>query len=264
MRNIRTAAVLAAALALALALAGCGGTAPDASSTSDSSSSASASTAAQQGQAVVQINTEGLGEIAWAYEGEKVVFDDEYPVQSAYVADAYGQTIGIEAREGAGYKGYKFVKWNKDGAKFSEDKRIDVLVDGDAEYVAVFEFEGADGEDVLSLNYGDSEIYTQADIDAAFDAVTAEFDTWTGAVMKRLSFTDDATCKADLDYCNSLRKDGDPEFAQAIVITSDFHSPSGADAEGTAWKPDTDYEDWTWHLARTDGGAWKLLTWGYA
>lgn len=45
---------------------------------------------------------------------------------------------------------------------------------------------------------------------------------------------------------------------------SQIHSPSGADTEGTAWEPDTDYEDYSWHLARTDGGEWKLLTWGYA
>ena len=210
MGNIGKAAALAAAIALALALAGCGGGAASSASSADgSSSAASPSAASQQGKAIVQINTEGLGEIAWAYEGEEVAFDDEHPFQSAYISDAYGQTIGIEAREGADYEGYKFVKWNKDGAKFSEDKHIDVLVDGDAEYVAVFEFEGASGEDVLSLSYGDSEVYSQEDVDAAFDAVMAEFDTWKGAAMKRLAFTDDATCKADLDYCNSLRKDGD-------------------------------------------------------
>ena len=212
----------------------------------------------------MRINTEGVGEIAWAYEGEEVVFDDEYPMQSAYVADAYGQTIGIEAREDASYEGYHFVKWNKDGKKFSEDRRIDVLVDGDARYVAIFEFVDADGEAVTSLNYGDSEVYTQEDIDAAFDAIMTEFDTWTGATMKRLSFTDDAICEADLEYCNSLREEGDAAFTQAIVIASDFHSPAGADVEGTAWEPDTDYEDWDWHLARTEGGEWKLLTWGYA
>ena len=252
MRNIGKAT----AIVLALALAGCGGGAASGSSSADSSSSAGSSSAtSQQGEAVVQINIEGVGEIAWAYEDEEIAFDDEYPMQSAYVADAYGQTIHIEAREDASYEGYHFVKWNKDGAKFSEDRRIDVLVDGNAEYVAIFEFKDADGEDVLSLNYGDSEVYSQADIDAAFDAIMAEFDTWTGAVIKCLSFTDDATCEADLEYCNSLREAGDAEFTQAIVITSDFHSPSGADAEGTAFEPDTDYEDWTWHLARTNGGA---------
>ena len=131
--NIGKTAALATALTLALALAGCG---RDAGSSTSSAESVSA--VSQRGQAVVQIYTEGVGEIAWAYEGEEVAFEDEYPMQSAYVADAYGQTIGIEAREDASYEGYHFVKWNKDGKKFSEDRRIDVLVDGDAEYVAIF------------------------------------------------------------------------------------------------------------------------------
>ena len=48
------------------------------------------------------------------------------------------------------------------------------------------------------------------------------------------------------------------------MFKTDFHSPSGEKAEGTAWEPDSDYQDWEWHLARTDAdGAWVLLTWGY-
>lgn len=26
---------------------------------------------------------------------------------------------------------------------------------------------------------------------------------------------------------------------------------------------DTEYEGWQWWLARSEGGAWTLLTWGY-
>ena len=48
-------------------------------------------------------------------------------------------------------------------------------------------------------------------------------------------------------------------------MTSSFHSPSAEAAEGTAWEPDTDYKDYTWHLGRTDAkGSWKLMTQGYA
>ena len=94
-----------------------------------------------QEQALVKINTEGMGQIAWAYEGEEVEFDDDYPYQSAGVSDAYGQTITIAAKEDPNVEGFTFVKWTKDGADFSTDAEIQVFVDGDAEYVAVFEFE---------------------------------------------------------------------------------------------------------------------------
>ena len=113
-------------------------------------------------------------------------------------------------------------------------------------------------------DYGTSELYTQADMDAAIDAIMAEFGTWKGAEMKRIAFTDDKTCTGNVSYANELRKDGQPEFDQAIVFTSDFHSPSGEDAKETAWEPDSDYNGWSWYLGRANGGDWYLLTWGYA
>ncbi|MDO4405166.1 MAG: hypothetical protein Q4C09_09030 [Atopobiaceae bacterium] len=114
------------------------------------------------------------------------------------------------------------------------------------------------------IDYGTSQLYTQADMDGAIDTIMAEFGNWKGCTMKRIAFTDDTTCTDNLAYANSLRKDGQPEFTQAIVFTSDFHSPSKEEAEGTAWEPDTDYVGYNWTLGRTDGGAWELLTWGYA
>ena len=50
------------------------------------------------------------------------------------------------------------------------------------------------------------------------------------------------------------------ELRSGNRIFSDFHSPVEA---GGAWEPDTEYTDWQWWLARSDGGKWKLLTWGY-
>ena len=114
------------------------------------------------------------------------------------------------------------------------------------------------------VDYGASQMYSHEDIDAAVKAVMAEFDTWDGCTMKEIAVADDDTCAADLEYCNSVREEGTPEYDQAIVLVSSFHSPSAKEAEGTAWEPDTDYNDWTWHLARTGSGEWNLLTWGYA
>lgn len=114
------------------------------------------------------------------------------------------------------------------------------------------------------VDYGTSKVYTKADIDAAVEAVMAEFGSWKGCTMKKIAYTDDDTCASNLKDANSLREDGTPEFDQAMVLTSDFHSPSVADAEGTAWEPDTDYNGYTWTLGRTANGAWELLTWGYA
>lgn len=115
-----------------------------------------------------------------------------------------------------------------------------------------------------AVDYGNSELYGATEIESAMQAVMDEFKTWKGCTMKRIAFTDDTTCADNVAYCNELRKDGDPEFDQAIVLKTDFRSPSEQDAEGTAWQPDTDYNDYTWTLGRANGGEWKLLTWGYA
>ena len=59
---------------------------------------------------------------------------------SAVVNDALGQTITIEAKEDPDTgEGWRFAKWTKDGKDFATEAQIKVKVDGDAEYVAVFE-----------------------------------------------------------------------------------------------------------------------------
>ena len=124
----------------------------------------------------------------------------------------------------------------------------------------------ADNADIASyeVDYGKSELYTQADMDAAIDVIMAEFNTWKGATMKSIAFTDDTTCKESVDYVNEFPAAAETKFDQAIVFTSSFHSPSGDDAKNTAWEPDADYDNWTWYLARTGDGDWNLLTWGLA
>ena len=117
-----------------------------------------------------------------------------------------------------------------------------------------------------AVDYGSSKIFSDEDIDLALYEVLAEFETWKGCVMKRFAFAGDDACGAEeLAYVNGLRKEGMAEFGQAIVLVTDFRSPSADQSAGTAWNPDTDYKDYTWHLGRTDAkGSWKLMTQGYA
>ena len=118
------------------------------------------------------------------------------------------------------------------------------------------------------VDYGTSELYTEPDMDSALDAILADFHNWKGCVLKRFAYAGDDACGADeLAYLNELREANtpdEPEYDQAIVFVTDYHSPSEEDAQGTAWEPDTDYTDWTWHLGRTGSdGSWKVLTNGY-
>ena len=96
-------------------------------------------------------------------------------------------------------------------------------------------------------------------MDKAIEAIKKEFSTWEGCELHAIKYTsDDCNSKENIKYVNEL--DEEKDFTQAIIFVSDFHSPKEAIG---AWEEDKKYEDWNWILARTDGGEWQLLTWGY-
>ena len=88
--------------------------------------------------ATLTINTEGMGSIAYGLEGEDIEFDDDHPAQQAMINLTEPGTYVIKAKPD---EGWKFLKWTKDGADFSEDPDITVEVSENAEYIAVFEAE---------------------------------------------------------------------------------------------------------------------------
>ena len=118
------------------------------------------------------------------------------------------------------------------------------------------------------MDYGDSKLFTKEDMDAAIAVIRAEFDTWKGCELHSIRFAgDDANSADNIKWMNELKegqkKEG-PAYTQCIEFISDFHSPKDeADLKDTAWEGDQEYKDWQWYLARTEGGDWTLLTWGY-
>lgn len=118
-----------------------------------------------------------------------------------------------------------------------------------------------DDEYDIDFDYGESALYTREDMDEAIEEIIDEFDGWDGCVLKSLSYAgDECNNSENLAWMNSLKPEED--FTECIKFVSVFHSPAATD-EPTAWNPDTDYTDWEWWLARTDGGDWMLVTWGY-
>ncbi|MBQ6439932.1 MAG: hypothetical protein IJJ06_07290 [Mogibacterium sp.] len=103
--------------------------------------SAEVSDAAEESYEVIatlMINTEGMGIIAYGLEGEDVEFDEDFPNQSTVVNLTEPGTYVIKAKPD---DGWKFIKWTKDGADFSEDPDITVEVTENVEYIAVFDVE---------------------------------------------------------------------------------------------------------------------------
>lgn len=110
-----------------------------------------------------------------------------------------------------------------------------------------------------TIDYGSSTLYSREDMDAAVALIRTEFGTWEGCELHSLRYASDECCSEEnLAWMNSLREG--EGFTRCIEFLSDFHSPKKG---GGAWEPDFEYKDWQWWLARTDGGEWTLLTWGY-
>ena len=118
----------------------------------------------------------------------------------------------------------------------------------------------------VTIDYGTSTLYTKADMDAAIQLIRQEFDTWKGCELHSIRYLSDDSCNdKNLSWMNELAaaRGQDATFTQCIFFESSFHSPKKGEDAG-AWNPDEEYTGWQWCLARTEGGPWKLMTWGYA
>ena len=110
------------------------------------------------------------------------------------------------------------------------------------------------------VDYGSSDLYSKEEMDAAITAIRAEFDTWEGCELHALRYAgDESASQENLDWMNELRKDGEA-FTQCIEFLSDFRTSGEAASDLEA---DQEYQNWQWWLARSDGGDWQLMTWGY-
>ncbi len=101
-----------------------------------------------------------------------------------------------------------------------------------------------------------SEIYTDAEIGAAFQTVkdyfSREFD---GCALTKLYYPGDTFSGEFAEWAE--RYDAD----EAIVIYSDFAvDASGGDG---SLMPNSTYEDWQWVLVRDGDGKWRHVTHGY-
>ena len=98
----------------------------------------------------------------------------------------------------------------------------------------------------VTIDYGNSSVYTKEDMDAAIATIQATFDTWEGCELHSLSYSSDGICTSEenIAWMNDLEKANDNEqvFTQCIMFDSSFHSPK---KRAGAWNPDEEYE-WTW------------------
>lgn len=109
----------------------------------------------------------------------------------------------------------------------------------------------------VEIDYGTSKIYSQQDMDAAIKIIKDEFYTWDGCKLYSISYTDDSLCQRELEYCNTLAKEG-VTYTECIVFRTYFRSPIFG---GDGWNENHKY-NYSWYLGRIKDGEWVLLTCG--
>ena len=109
------------------------------------------------------------------------------------------------------------------------------------------------------IDCGESVLYTTEERQAAAKLISDTVESFEGCKLYVVTYEGDEVSKKNLEYCNSLAADG-ITYSESIVFTSYFRSPI---FKAGAWNPN-DLYSWSWYLARTNGGDWKILTYGYA
>lgn len=177
--------------------------------------------------------------------------DDEYIFPYMKVNEA-GDMFMIDWT----YKEYNFAIYGKSPKKTSDRDMAGKIA------LEIIRNLGADTTNI-KIDYGTSSIYTKAEMDAAIEFIKKEFSTWEGCELHSISYsTDDECSESNIAWMNEMEKATDAEetFTQCIMFKSNFHSPLNG---GSGFNPDEEYTDWHWWLARSEGGQWKLMTYGY-
>ena len=114
----------------------------------------------------------------------------------------------------------------------------------------------------VQIDYGESALYSKEDMDDAIRVIEKKFRTWKGFKLHSISYVSDDKCgESSVRWLNELEEANDSKehFTQCIVFESGFHTAKNDEG----FEEDADYAHWQWWLARSDGGKWKLMTWGY-
>ncbi len=119
---------------------------------------------------------------------------------------------------------------------------------------------GATTDPDVSIDYGDSSLYTLEKLEAAAVQIKCKFASFKDCELHSLRYAGDScNSEENIRWLNDL--DPGNDYVQVAEFLTDFHSP--LDDGFSAWEPDEEYTDYQWWLARTADGGWQLLSWGY-
>lgn len=111
----------------------------------------------------------------------------------------------------------------------------------------------------IKIDYSDKGIYSEQEVDLAAHEIKEKVSQFRGRLFfdKAVLYSLKVEGEDCLEYCRSLNDDAD--YTEAVCFSSVMRSPVTG---GGGWNSNSIYH-WNWYLARTDGGEWELITWGY-
>ena len=115
---------------------------------------------------------------------------------------------------------------------------------------------GGNTDNVYMPDWKPSEIYSDDDIEAAYQTVKDYFGSkFNGCTLTKIYYPGDTYADEFMEWAKQYNAD------EAIVILSSFDvDSSGGDG---SLNPDSTYDDWKWILIRNNGGAWEHADHGY-
>ncbi len=186
------------------------------------------------------------------YNEDMVRYPEIWAKIHAKLAD-YGFILRyLEGREHL--TGYGYEPWH---IRYLDDAGIasDIMARG----ITLEEYLGKARAADVTVDLGDSGLYTPAELTEAIVQIKCRFASWAGCELHSIRYAgDEANSAETLSWLNSL--DEGSAYAQAALFLMDFRSPDGGE---NAWEPDTEYKDYQWYLAREPGGGWEIVSWGY-
>ena len=149
--------------------------------------------------------------------------------------------------------GYGYEPWHLRYIAMGDEAKMIMEKD-----ITFEEFLGVARSVPVTVDLGESEIYTDEDLTNAVVQVKCQFAFWAGCELHAVRYAGDgAGNEENLAWVNSLKEGAD--YKELVKFVIDFHSP--ADGDGT-WEPDHEYTDYEFWLVRNEKGGWDIISYG--
>ena len=151
--------------------------------------------------------------------------------------------------------GYGYEPWH---IRYLDN--VDTAKEITSKGVTFEEYLGAYTGGEVSIDLGESELYSDEDLNDAVIQIKCQFAFWDGCELKSIKYAgDDAATEEKLAWANEKNPDG--KYTQVMGFLMDFHSPKTAN--DTTFEADKDYTDYQWWLARNEKDSWEIVDFGY-